>query len=113
MLVSNILHLFLGSVIKDFPNQKSVRKGISNPVLPDSEDAVSTKEVRAVLIVFFLSITQSVHLPPMCPAGCRCTQARLVLVLHTPRVDQINLASLFFLSRDRRFIWVTRVALIS
>ncbi|XP_076458970.1 von Willebrand factor A domain-containing protein 3A-like isoform X2 [Babylonia areolata] len=33
-----------GSVVKEFPNPKSVRKGISTPVLPDSEDAVSSKE---------------------------------------------------------------------
>nr|KAG5713595.1 hypothetical protein BaRGS_024643 [Batillaria attramentaria] len=33
-----------GSVLKEYPQQKSVRKGISNPVLPDSEDPVPTKE---------------------------------------------------------------------
>lgn len=33
-----------GSVLKDYPQQKSVRKGISSPVLPDAEDPVSTKE---------------------------------------------------------------------
>lgn len=33
-----------GAVVKDYPSQKSVRKGVSHPVLPDSEDSVSTKE---------------------------------------------------------------------
>ncbi|KAL8584268.1 hypothetical protein ACOMHN_034953 [Nucella lapillus] len=33
-----------GSVVKEYPNQKSVRKGVSSPFLPDGEDSVSSKE---------------------------------------------------------------------
>ena len=46
-----------GSVMKEYPSQRSVRKGISNPVLPDNEDSVSTKDVRhlfsVMCVVFF------------------------------------------------------------
>ncbi|KAK7113358.1 von Willebrand factor A domain-containing protein 3A-like [Littorina saxatilis] len=47
----NSQHFFLegkkhetGAVFKDYPDQKSVRKGIHNPVLPEGEDSVPTKE---------------------------------------------------------------------
>jgi hypothetical protein len=35
-----------GSVIKRYPEQKSVRKAVGQPHIPDIEDIVSTKEVR-------------------------------------------------------------------
>ena len=37
--------------MKEYPSQRSVRKGISNPVLPDNEDSVSTKDVRHLFSV--------------------------------------------------------------
>lgn len=37
--------------MKEYPSQRSVRKGISNPVLPDNEDSVSTKDVSHLFSV--------------------------------------------------------------
>lgn len=38
-----------GSVIKKYPDQKSVRKAVGQPHIPDVEDIVSTKEVFIII----------------------------------------------------------------
>ena len=40
-----------GSVIKKYPDQKSVRKAVGQPHIPDVEDVVSTKEVKWIIRV--------------------------------------------------------------
>lgn len=45
-----------GSVIKRYPDQKSVRKAVGQPHIPDIEDIVSTKEVLHTIHNYIVDI---------------------------------------------------------